>query len=60
MSSKKSTGNILSHNTSSSLELKTLLEEQQRTNKLLEALLCSMDVMVQHLELLTDETIEVD
>ena len=54
MSKRVATGNVLSHNSTSNGTLEDLLEEQRNTNEVLGQLLCSMQQLVKHLELMTD------
>jgi hypothetical protein len=51
-------GNILSHNQSSTEALKEILLAQKETNRLLGSVLCSLQVMVEHLEEITGKCIE--
>jgi hypothetical protein len=58
--SKRVTGNVLSHNSTSDGTLEELLQEQRATNEILSQLLCSMQQLVKHLELMTDTEVEID
>lgn len=57
--SKHVTGNILSHNSVASAEtMNQLLLEQKVTNELLGSLVCQMQAMLRHLELMTESEFE--